>query len=189
MLNPHYVSGFIDGEGCFCVSISRKRFRVPEVRLKFEIELRGDDEPILREIKDTLGCGSIYRLKYERYEKWRPHAKYMVGSSKEIREKIIPFFLKYPLQAKKKKQFELFCEVSEMIERGEHKSLEGIDKIRQMKTDFKGTETRWMRETRTSSGVQNCSKLQSPPIRSSKLGMAEVSVSGPKPGSAMRIKL
>ena len=137
MLNPHYICGFVDGEGCFCVSIGRKRFRIPEVRLKFEIELREDDEPILQEIKETLGCGSIYHLKYERYEKWRPHVKFMVGSAGEIREKIIPFFLKYPLKAKKKNQFELFCRVSEMISRGEHKSLEGIEKIRCLKTAFR----------------------------------------------------
>ncbi len=91
MLNPHYVTGFVDGEGCFAITISRKRFKVPEVRLKFEIELREDDEPILKEIQKTLDCGSIYRLEYERYKKWRPHVKFMVGSFKDIKEKVIPF--------------------------------------------------------------------------------------------------
>src|SRR3990167_9718573 len=106
MLDPNYVTGFVDGEGCFAITISRIRFKVAEVRLKFEIELREDDEPILEEIQKVLGCGSIYRLEYERYKKWRPHVKFMVGSYKDIKEKIIPFFKKYPLQAKKKKQFE-----------------------------------------------------------------------------------
>ena len=38
-LNPHYVSGFIDGEGCFSVSIGKHKTlkRGYEVRPEFEI--------------------------------------------------------------------------------------------------------------------------------------------------------
>ena len=137
MLNPHYVVGFVDGEGCFSVSIGRKRFQVPEVRLMFEIELREDDEPILKEIKKVFNCGAIHYLSYERYKKWKPHVKYKVGSFRDIKERIIPFFRKYPLQAKKQKQFELFCKVAEMITAKEHRTLEGIQKIALMREDFR----------------------------------------------------
>jgi len=137
MLNPQYVVGFVDGEGCFSISISQKRFRVPEVRLKFEIEVREDDEPILREIQKLLGCGAIYRLEYERYQKWRPHVKYQVGSFKDIQEKIIPFFTKYPLQAKKRQQFKLFVAVAEMIKSKQHLTLDGINKILLMRARSK----------------------------------------------------
>lgn len=133
MLNPHYVTGFVDGEGCFSITISRKRSRVPEVRLKFEIELREDDEPILKQIRETLDCGSIYRLEYERYEKWRPHVKYMVSSFKDIKVKIIPFFKQYPPIAKKKKQFDLFCLVAEMMDSKLHLTKEGVLKIRSLR--------------------------------------------------------
>ena len=137
MLNPHYVTGFVDGEGCFCVSIGRKRFRVPEVRLYFEIELREDDESILKEIQIILDCGSIHHLGYERYKKWKPHVKFKVGSYQEIKDKIIPFFQKYPLQAKKKKQFEFFCQIAKMMEHGEHKTLEGVQKIFELREEFR----------------------------------------------------
>ena len=136
MLNPHYIVGFVDGEGCFSISISRLRFRVPEIRLIFEIELREDDETILKQIQNTLQCGSIYYLSYERYAKWRPHVKYKVASFKDIKEKVIPFFKRYQLQAKKKHQFELFCKVAEMIERNEHKTLEGVEMIRTLRSSF-----------------------------------------------------
>ena len=129
MLDPNYVTGFVDGEGCFAITISRIRFKVAEVRLKFEIELREDDELILKEIQKVLGCGSIYRLEYERYKKWRPHVKYQVGSLRDIKEKVIPFFKKYPPQAKKKKQFELFCIVAEMMDQKKHLTKEGIEEI------------------------------------------------------------
>ena len=133
MLNPHYVTGFVDGEGCFAITISRKKSRVPEVRLKFEIELREDDEPILKRIQETLDCGAIYRLEYERYKKWRPHVKYMVSSFRDIKGKVIPFFKKYPPQAKKKKQFDLFCLVADMIDSKIHLTEEGIGEIRSLR--------------------------------------------------------
>lgn len=137
MLNPYYITGFVDGEGCFSVSIGRKRFRVPELRLIFEIELREDDEPILKEIQQVLGCGNIYNLNYKRYEKWRPHVKLKVSSFKDISEKVIPFFKQYPLQAKKRKQFEVFCQVAEMMKCNEHKNLEGIQKIFDLREAFR----------------------------------------------------
>lgn len=130
MLDPNYVVGFVDGEGCFSITLNRNDKRLPEVRLIFEIELREDDEAILREIQDILACGKVYRLEYERYAKWRPHVKYKVGNFKDISEKVIPFFKRYPLRAKKHEQFAKFCQVAEMISRKEHLTAEGIGKIK-----------------------------------------------------------
>jgi hypothetical protein len=53
MLNPNYIVGFVDGEGCFSVTLNKNDDRILEVRLLFEIELREDDEPILREIQKS----------------------------------------------------------------------------------------------------------------------------------------
>ena len=50
MLNPNYISGFVDGEGCFSISFNKNHDRLPEVLLIFEIELREDDESILRKL-------------------------------------------------------------------------------------------------------------------------------------------
>lgn len=153
MLDPHYVCGFVDGEGCFCVSISRKRFRIPEIKLRFEIELREDDEPVLREIRDSFGCGSIYYLDYERYKKWRPHVKLVISKLSDLQEKVIPFFEKYPLRAKKKKQFELFRKVVFMMVNKEHKSPEGVEKIRMMRESFRHEDSLYAREGHVQWGV------------------------------------
>ena len=133
MLNPHYISGFVDGEGCFSISFNKNGERLPEVRLIFEIEVREDDEPILREIQEVLGCGNIYRLDYERYAKWRPHVKLKVSNFGDISQKIIPFFQKYPLKAKKRYDFEKFCEAAEIIKTKQHLLAEGIEQIRSIK--------------------------------------------------------
>ena len=133
MLNPQYIVGFVDGEGCFSITINKNSDRLPEIRLIFEIELREDDEPILREIQKVLGCGNIYRLDYERYAKWRPHVKLKVSNFNDISQKIIPFFTRYPLQAKKRLQFRQFCRVAELIKDKQHLTIEGVEQIRALK--------------------------------------------------------
>ncbi len=135
-LNPHYLVGLVDGEGCFSVTFNNhKNNRLVEVRLLFEIELREDDKEILERVKETLQCGNIYHLTYEKYKKWRPHYKYKVSNIKDITEKIIPFFRKYPLQAKKKYSFGLFSKVAEMISKKHHLTREGVGQIRKLKED------------------------------------------------------
>lgn len=133
MLNPHYIVGFVDGEGCFSISLNKNGNRLPEVRLIFEIELREDDEPILHEIRKVIDCGTIYRLEYARYAKWRPHVKLKVSNFADISQKVIPFFKRYPLQAKKRLQFERFCYVAELIKGKQHLTLEGIERIRALR--------------------------------------------------------
>src|SRR3990172_2047590 len=106
-LNPYYLVGLVDGEGCFSVTFNKhKDNHLLEVRLIFEIELREDDKEILERVKETLRCGNIYHLEYAKYSLWKPHCKYKVSNIKDITEKVIPFFKKFPLQAKKKYSFD-----------------------------------------------------------------------------------
>ncbi|RJO59688.1 hypothetical protein C4546_01205 [Candidatus Parcubacteria bacterium] len=131
ILHPQYIVGFVDGEGCFCVIISKHNTlkSKKEVRCIFEIEVREDDKPILEAIKKTLGCGKIYLLDYTRYSKWRAHAKFKVSNLPEIINKIIPFFEKNQLKAKKRKSFEIFKKIALMIQNKDHLHLKGIEKI------------------------------------------------------------
>ena len=129
-LDPQYVVGFVDGEGCFCVSVSKHKTlkRRLDVRPEFEIEVRADDRPILERIQTTLGCGNIYYLNLDRYG-WKSHAKYKVTNLKDFQEHIIPFFSRYELQAKKRKSFQIFRTVVEMVARKEHLTYAGFQKI------------------------------------------------------------
>lgn len=138
-LNPQYLAGFVDGEGCFSITInSRKQPRKGlYVRLLFEIELREDDKEILEKIQKTLGCGYIYRLDYQKYKKWIPHCKLKVSNFADIYSKIIPFFRKYPLQGKKKENFKVFCEVAGLIKQRRHLTKEEIEKIRKIRESVK----------------------------------------------------
>ena len=162
MLNPNYIVGFVDGEGCFSVSLNKNNNRLPEVRLIFEIELREDDVSILKEIQKSLDCGNIYQLDYERYLKWRPHVKYKVSNFKDISTKVIPFFTRYPLQAKKRFQFEKFCFVAELIEHKEHLTPEGVMKIQNI---IKHKDSLDALDTHVQWGTPEITRVQSPPVK------------------------
>jgi hypothetical protein len=134
-LDPWYISGFVEGEGSFGIIISKhktKKLR-QDARLSFEIELRGDDRPILEKIKKQLDCGNIYELNYDRYG-WMPHVKYSVRKFSDIRDKLVPFFRKYPLQGKKAKDYALFCQaMEEVFEEKKHLTREGIRQLEKIR--------------------------------------------------------
>ena len=129
-LSGDYISGFVDGEGCFSVSLIRHKTTKTglDPRLNFEIELRGDDREILEAMASYLDCGRVYDLNYERYG-WAPHAKLKISGMKDIFEKIIPFFHRFPLRGKKRHSFELFCQAGEIFRDKRHLTQGGIEQL------------------------------------------------------------
>lgn len=137
-LNPHYVGGFIDGEGSFVVSFGKHKTlrRRIEIRVEFTIELRADDAEILHRIMKTIGCGKIYDASYEKYG-WYPHVKYKITSTKDIEQYLIPFLDETPLQAKKREVYKVFREIVLMVRRKEHLTDAGFKKIHQLREEYR----------------------------------------------------
>jgi hypothetical protein len=136
-LPGNYVAGFIDGEGCFTIVISKhktKRLGV-DARLHFQIEVRDDDRKIIEDIRETLDCGRIYTLSYEKYG-WNPHVELKVSSLSEITNKLIPFLMLYPLRAKKKYSLELFQKAVEVFLSKRHLTLEGIEELKTIRNQM-----------------------------------------------------
>ena len=132
LLDPNYIVGFVDGEGCFSVGCSRRS----DLRLgyfftpAFEIEMTIDDKEVLEKIHETLGKpGQVYISEYKRYPRWKPHCKLKVSNLKGLTEKIIPFFQEHPLQSKKNKSFEIFCRIIKMIQEKKHLQLKFAKQI------------------------------------------------------------
>lgn len=125
----------------------------------FEIEMIIDDKPLLERLQKTFDCGHIYILNYKRYS-WRPHVKYAVKRHRDIFEKIIPFFKKYQLQGKKRRDFEFFCRASEIFGKKEHLTKEGIEKLKNIQSrmnlrrKLKQSSAR-VRENRAPGGVKS----------------------------------
>lgn len=137
-LNPHYVAGFIDGEGSFSISIGKHKTTKSgfDVRPEFEIELRKDDQEILERILITIGCGKIFDCSYERYG-WFPHAKYKITSNKNLRDFLFPFLDKYPLQAKKAEMYKRFKTIVLMVLKKEHLTSNGFKRIEEIRGEMR----------------------------------------------------
>ena len=122
---PEYISGFVDGEGCFSVSFSKRpRFLVGwETKPSFSVSQNHDRAEPLFIMQKHFGCGFMRDGKIDRT------IKYEVRRLNDLLEKVIPHFRKYPLLSSKQKDFEYFVEVCELMKRNEHVTPEGLKKI------------------------------------------------------------
>ena len=124
-LHPYYVTGLVEGEGSFYVGISpRKLEKVSwEVRPSFSLSQNKRNKKVVFKVKEFFGCGWIRPSKKDQT------LKYEVRSLKDLSEKIIPHFEKYPLEGEKRKEFEIFKEVVRRMEKGKHLQKEGLREI------------------------------------------------------------
>ena len=109
-LDPWWIVGFVDGEGCFSVSTFRNRTCKSGYQTLFEfVVTQGEkSESALEAIKEYFNCGGIYINR--RYDNHNYNLlRYCVRKQSDLKEKIIPFFQKYQLQSAKREQFERFC--------------------------------------------------------------------------------
>lgn len=132
-ISPEHVVGLVVGEGCFYVeSAPDPKYRLGwRLRPAFCIEMRLDERPALEAVRELIGCGRIYELdfgRYRGYEKrnWAPHAKYRVGSIKDLERFVVPFFEVHPLFGRKAVAFEHFSRVVALLALGAHRSPEGL---------------------------------------------------------------
>ena len=123
-LDPWWVTGFVDGEGCFKIQIVKDNRQKTgwQVRLYFSISLHIKDKPLLEQIKILFRhVGSI--------TKYGPQSLHLqVQSIKELKI-IIDHFEKFPLLTNKRADFELFKRVLILIKNKEHLTPEGLRKI------------------------------------------------------------
>jgi hypothetical protein len=96
-----YVSGFVDGEGCFCVSMRpQARIRVGwEVRPSFSVSQNYDRAEVIRLLPQLFECGSV------RPDRSDKTLKFEVRSLRDLSQRVIPFFEKHPLLSSKQRDF------------------------------------------------------------------------------------
>lgn len=119
-LDPSWITGFVDAEGCFSVIIEVYEDLNWKVRVSFEINLHEKDKDILYKIQSFFGVGAIYH---------RPDRKksvYRVTNITYINNVIIPHFTKYPLISKKSSDFLLWSKVVDIISKKDHLTKEGF---------------------------------------------------------------
>jgi hypothetical protein len=97
-----YISGYIDGEGCFTVSISpRAKLLVGwEVRPSLSVSQNGDRAEVLHAIQAYFGCGSIQPDRSDKTLKWETRCL------ADIMGHVIPHFETSPLLSGKQHEYE-----------------------------------------------------------------------------------
>lgn len=122
-LNPDYLTGFVDGEGCFSLSIYKqgKNLTGWQVKPIFSISLHNKDIKLLEAIQRTLKTGKIYKHGVDSIQ-------YRVSSLKNL-QIITDHFDSYPLITQKRADYLLFKQAITIIKNKEHSSIEGLLKL------------------------------------------------------------
>jgi hypothetical protein len=125
-----YISGYVDGEGCFTVSISPRAKLVVgwEVRPSLSVSQNGDRAEVLQLIQEHLGCGSIRPDRSDKTLKWETRRL------EDILARVIPHFERHPLLSGKRFDFARFAQVCQLMAAGEHRSSAGLIRIVELVT-------------------------------------------------------
>ena len=120
-----YISGFVDGEGCFCVSFQpSQRHRMGwEVRPSFSVSQNADRAELLGEIRKMWGCGFI------RPDRSDKTLKFEVRNVRDLVERVLPHFRAFPLASSKQRDVERFDRICMLVNEGRHQTREGLEKI------------------------------------------------------------
>lgn len=119
----YYLSGFVDGEGSFNVSLRQKAdYAIKwQVVLSFNVSQR--DITNLLTLKEVLHCGIIKR-------RLDGVHSFDVTTPSSIVNKVIPFFEKFPFRSiKAKRNFAIFCKIAALVNRGNHRNAIGLKEI------------------------------------------------------------
>jgi hypothetical protein len=126
-LNPYYVTGFTDGEGCFYVGVSSNpRYKTAyRVKAVFHIGVHIRDIALLEQIQLFFGVGTISKLGAE-------SVQFRVYGFENLKV-IMNHFDKYPLLTNKQSDYLLFKQVVNYMEQGIHLTVKGLNKVMSIK--------------------------------------------------------
>ena len=122
---PSWLSGFIDGEGCFSISFtkrSRNNLGI-DVKPSFSLSQHIRSEKCLYTIHSYLQCGGI------RFDKHNQSYKFEVRSLNSLTQFIIPHFEKYPLLTHKLEDFKKFHYICFLMKQKLHLNFFGLSTI------------------------------------------------------------
>jgi hypothetical protein len=123
-LDAEWVTGFVDGEGCFYVGVNKHADMTAKFQVlpEFTVVQHKRDVTLLYALKEFFRCGVVRSNHGDRMA-------YRVRGIKHLSEIIIPFFMRYPLKSKKKMDFEKFSKILIIIQKGDHLKADGISRI------------------------------------------------------------
>ncbi len=130
-LETQWIVGFVDGEGCFSVSINKNDTMTTgfQVLPEFTVIQHEQDIKVLYALKDYFGCGVV---RVNRKDKTSTRMAYRVRGLTHLLDIISPFFMKHQFKTYKNVEFRKFRQVLLIMQDERHLTLEGINEIRQI---------------------------------------------------------
>ena len=126
-LDPHWVVGFVDGEGCFSVSVHRNpvvhQARRWQLQPSFQVTQHDARRAVLEELALFFGTGRISAK--------GPNSRvstFAVYGLRAMGERILPFFELHPLVVKDD-DFRAFAHIVRAIQRKEHLHPDGFERL------------------------------------------------------------
>ena len=126
-LDPQWVVGFVDGEGCFSVSIHQNPYvkltRGWQLHPVFHVYQHLSHRAVLEELVLFFSCGRV-----------RPKggsssvATFAVDSLRDLEQQILPFFESHPLVVKGN-DFQAFAEIVRSMRQKEHLRPSGFERL------------------------------------------------------------
>jgi hypothetical protein len=127
VLDPNWVVGFVDGEGCFCVSVHRSLMMHGhggwQAQPTFHVYQHQDHREVLEAMISFFGCGRL-----------RPKGPksnvlaFVVESLRDLEAAVLPFFENHPLRIKGA-DFEAFAVIVRSMRAKEHLTRSGFERI------------------------------------------------------------
>jgi hypothetical protein len=126
-LDAQWIVGFVDGEGCFHVSINPHAEMTAgfQVLPEFTVVQHERDVQVLHALKAYFGCGVVRTNNGDRMA-------YRVRGHEHLSKNIIPFFEKHSLKSRKRVDFAKFRDIVNLMNQGEHLKSDGVDRIREI---------------------------------------------------------
>lgn len=125
-----WIVGFVDGEGCFSISVVRNAGCALgwQVQHEFSVTQGASSRPALELVRTRFGCGSI--IEQQRHDNHRePLLRFSVKRRSDLVNVVVPYFEDHPLRTAKANDFVQFVHVLQMMQRGEHLTEAGLRSI------------------------------------------------------------
>src|SRR5579872_4931248 len=125
-----WVVGFVDGEGCFSISVVRNAGCALgwQVQHEFSVTQAATSRPALELLVGVFGCG--YLIENTRNDNHRELLlRFSVKRRSDLLRRVVPFFEENPLITAKRLDFERFAGVLRFMEDGGHRTEEGLSSI------------------------------------------------------------
>lgn len=121
-LNPKWIQGFIEAEGCFYISLSQSP------RLLFKVAQHVKNVQVLYALKTYFGVGIVKKQRKDG-RVW----EYQVSKFEHLHTILLPFFASQTFWTSKENDYILFCQACQILAAKEHLQPEGREKLRLLK--------------------------------------------------------